>query len=616
MFRLRDLNQLGVDVREFSVPAVVTIADNASLTDPVWDNAANFPDVVQFQRRIDGDWQDLTCAEFHEQVVALARGLLAAGVEPGERVALMSRTRYEWTLIDYAIWACGAVTVPVYETSSAEQVAWILSDSGAVACFVETDRHRETVAAIRDQVPELDHLWQIDPSADGGRGALDELVADGAAVSRDDVERRRRAAKADDLATIIYTSGTTGRPKGCMLTHRNMYSDIANAVPGLRSLFHEGARTLLFLPLAHSFARLIQIGVVQVRATMGHTSNIKGLVDEFQSFEPTFVLAMPRVFEKVYNSARQRAHADGKGAIFDRAERVAIAYSQALDGRGPGLVLRGEHALFDKVVYGRLRAALGGHCSAAISGGAPLGDRLAHFFRGVGITVYEGYGLTETSPACNVNLDNAIRIGTVGRPLPGVTERIEDDGEILIQGDHVFRGYWKNDTATAEALDDDGWFRTGDIGELDDDGYLRITGRKKEIIVTAGGKNVAPAVLEDRLRAHPLVSNCMVIGDRQPFIAALVTIDADALPAWKTAHGKPEDADMAALVDDEDLQKAIQEAVDEANQAVSKAESIRAFRILPRDFTEAGGEITPSMKVKRSVVAKQYADEIAKIYGG
>jgi long-chain acyl-CoA synthetase len=470
---------------------------------------------------------------------------------------------------------------------------------------------------VRDQVPDLDHVWQIDPVADNGRGAIDELIADGAAVSRDDVERRRRAAKAEDLATIIYTSGTTGRPKGCMLTHRNMYADIANAVPGLKSLLHEGARTLLFLPLAHSFARLIQIGVVQVRATMGHTSDITRLVEELQSYQPTFVLAMPRVFEKVYNSARQRAHADGKGAVFDRAERVAIAYSAALDRpKGPGLVLKGEHALFDRLVYAKLRDVLGGQCSAAISGGAPLGDRLAHFFRGVGITVYEGYGLTETSPACNVNLDTAMRIGTVGRPLPGVTERIDDDGEILVQGDHVFRGYWKNDAASADALDADRWFRTGDIGELDDDGYLRITGRKKEIIVTAGGKNVAPAVLEDRLRAHPLVSNCMVVGDRQPFIAALVTIDADALPAWKAGHGKRDDADTAALVDDEDLHKAIQEAVDDANQAVSKAESIRAFRILPRDFSEAGGEITPSLKVKRNVVLKEYADEIAAIYGG
>jgi len=602
-------------VREFSVPPVVTIGDAATLTDPVWDNADAAADVVQFTRRVGGTWQDVTCAQFRDEVVALVRGLINAGIEAGERVGLMSKTRYEWTLIDYAIWACGAVTVPIYETSSAEQVAWILADSGAVACFVETDQHRQLVSDVRDQLPDLEHLWQIE--ADGGRGAVEELVADGAAIPAEEVEQRRHAIGADDVATIIYTSGTTGRPKGCVLTHRNMYSDIANAIPGLNALFHEGASTLLFLPLAHSFARLIQIGVVQARARMGHTADIKNLVDNLKDFQPTFVLAVPRVFEKVYNTARQQAHADGKGAIFDRAERVAIAYSEALDRRGgPGLLLRAQHALFDRLVYGKLRAALGGRCRDAIAGGAPLGERLAHFFRGVGVTVYEGYGLTETSPACAVNLQHALRIGTVGRPLPGVTIRIADDAEILIKGDHVFRGYWSNDAATAEAIDADGWFHSGDLGELDDDGYLRITGRKKELIVTAGGKNVSPAVLEERLRAHPLVSQCMVVGDRKPFIAALVTLDEDALSAWKEQHGKPADATVADLRDDDQLRVEIQQAVDEANLAVSKAEAIKVFRVLPRDFTEATGEMTPSMKVKRNVVAKQYADEIAAIYRG
>jgi long-chain acyl-CoA synthetase len=386
-------------------------------------------------------------------------------------------------------------------------------------------------------------------------------------------------------------------------------------VAKLPNLFNANARTLLFLPLAHSFARLIQFGVVQGRATMRHSPDTKTLVEDLKAFEPTFVLSVPRVFEKVFNTAKQTAHAGGKGAIFDRAERTAIAYSQSLDRpKGPGAGLKLRHRLFDRLVYGKLRAALGGQCRAAISGGAPLGARLAHFFRGVGVTVYEGYGLTETSPACNVNVEDAIRIGTVGRPLPGVTVRIEDDGEILIQGEHVFKGYWNNADATAEVLDEDGWFRTGDLGELDDDGFLRITGRKKELIVTAGGKNVAPAVLEDRVRAHALVSQCMVIGDQQPFIAALVTVDPDAWPAWKRAHGKPADAEVADLVDDDQLRKDLQAAIDDANLAVSKAESIRTFRILPRDFTEATGELTPSLKVKRSVVLQQYEDEIAAIY--
>lgn len=592
-------------MREFTVPPAVTVGDHATLTDPVWDNAVAAPDAVQFQRHSGAGWQDVTCAQFHDQVVTLARGLLAAGIEPGERVALMSKTRYEWTLIDYAVWSVGAVTVPIYETSSAEQVAWILEDSGAVACFVETDTHRDTVAAIRDQLPAVEHVWQID----GAPGAVDVLGADGAAVPREDVERRRADARADDLATIIYTSGTTGRPKGCMITHRNMLSDIVNAIPELQSLFHEGARTLLFLPLAHSFARLIQIGVVQARATMGHTADTKNLAATLQSFKPTFVLSVPRVFEKVYNTAKQRAHADGKGAIFDRAERVAIDYSAA---ERPGPLLKAQHALFDRLVYSKLRAALGGRCARAISGGAPLGERLAHFYRGIGITIFEGYGLTETSPATNANRDTGARIGTVGRPLPGVTIRIDDDGEILVQGDIVFKGYWNNPAATAEAIDADGWFHTGDIGELDEDGYLRITGRKKELIVTAGGKNVAPAVLEDRVRAHPLVSQCMVVGDRQPFIAALVTVDPDALPAWAAAHGKP--ADAAALTDDAELRAEIQRAIDEANTAVSKAEAIKVFRILPQDFTEATGTLTPSLKVKRNVVLKEYAGDIAAIY--
>ncbi|MFI5914895.1 AMP-dependent synthetase/ligase [Dactylosporangium sp. NPDC051541] len=594
-------------MREFSVPAAVAVADTATLTDPVWDNAAVAPTTVQFQRLVAGAWQDVTCAQFRDEVVALARGLLAAGIEPGERVALMSRTRYEWTLIDYAIWTCGAVTVPIYDSSSPEQVAWILEDSGAVACFVETDAHRDAVAQVRDRIPGLAHVWQIE----GTPGAVEQLVGDGAAVPPEDVDRRRTASKADDLATIIYTSGTTGRPKGCIITHRNMLADIVNAIPELRSLFNEGARTLLFLPLAHSFARLIQIGVVQARATMGHTADTKNLAEMLKSFKPTFVLSVPRVFEKVYNTAKQRAQADGKGAIFARAEKTAIDYSSS---PSPGLLLKAKHALFDRLVYGKLRAALGGQCTRAISGGAPLGERLAHFYRGIGVTIYEGYGLTETSPATNANRDNGVRIGTVGRPLPGVTIRIDDDGEILVQGDIVFKGYWNNPDATAEAIDEDGWFHTGDLGELDDDGFLRITGRKKEIIVTAGGKNVAPAVLEDRVRAHALISQCMVIGDRQPFIAALITIDPDALPAWKSANGKPADASMESLAGDEQLRAEVQKAIDEANQAVSKAEAIKVFRILPRDFTEATGELTPSLKVKRNVVMKEYAGDIAAIY--
>jgi len=598
-------------VREFSVPPVVTVGDAANLTDPVWDNAETAPDAVQFTRPGPDGLQEVTCREFRDEVVAVACGLIGAGINAGDRVGLMSRTRYEWTLLDYAIWSIGAVTVPVYETSSAEQVAWILADSGAVACVLETNGHAITLASVRDRLPALREVWQLET------GGLDEILARGGTVDAAQVQHRRQQLTSNDIATIIYTSGTTGRPKGCVLSHRNMYADIANAVPGLPNLFHEGAATLLFLPLAHSFARLIQIGAVHARATMTHAADPKNLVDDLASVRPTFVLSVPRVFEKVYNAARQRANDGGKGAIFDRADQVAVAYSEALDTPGgPGLGLRVRHAVFDRLVYRKLRAALGGRCRTAISGGAPLGARLAHFFRGVGVTVYEGYGLTETSPAVSVNLQHAIRIGTVGRPLPGVSVRIADDGEVLISGDLVFQGYWNNRQQTDEVLTDDGWFRSGDLGRLDDDGFLTITGRKKELIVTAGGKNVAPAVLEDQLRAHPLVSQCVVVGDRRPFIAALLTVDEDAWPGWLERNGHPAGRTVADLRDDPTLLAELQQAVDEANRAVSAAESIRRFRVLARDFTEASGELTPSLKVKRAVVHANYEAEIAEIYGG
>jgi long-chain acyl-CoA synthetase len=590
------------------VPPIAVIPEHANLTDPIWRSAEDSPDLAMFARREGDGWQDVTAAEFRDHVVALARGLIAAGVATGDRVGLLSKTRYEWTLFDYAIWVAGGVVVPAYETSSPEQVAWILSDSGAVACVVETNPHTRILAGLRDRLPDLKLVWQIDA------GAIGDLIAEGESVDPAAVEERRRSRNAEDIATLIYTSGTTGRPKGCTLTHRNILTDVANSIPGLPELFHEGSSTLLFLPLAHSFARLIQIGCVAGRAKLAHTADVANLLADLASFRPSFVLSVPRVFEKVYNTAKQKAHASGKGAVFDRAEQVAVRYSEALDRGGPGLGLRLQHRVFDRLVYSRLRQALGGRCERAISGGAPLGARLAHFYRGIGITVYEGYGLTETSPATNVNLQQEIRIGTVGRPLPGITERIADDGEILIKGDVVFQGYWNNPVATAEVIDEDGWFHTGDIGELDADGYLTITGRKKEMIVTAGGKNVAPATLEDRVRAHPLVSQCVVVGDRQPFVGALITLDEEALPGWLDGHGRPADLPMERIRHDPEVRAAIQAAVDEANRAVSRAESIRAFQILPTDFTITGGDLTPSLKVKRTVVLKEYANEIAAIY--
>ncbi|QJY49567.1 AMP-dependent synthetase/ligase [Pseudonocardia broussonetiae] len=592
-------------MREYSVPATITVGDEENLVDAVYDNASAHGADVVYRRRGTGDaWTDVTAAEFAEQVTAVARGLIASGVAAGDRVALLSRTRYEWTLLDYAILAVGGVTVPIYETSSAEQVNWILEDSGAVGIVVESPKHKDLVAGVA--APSVT-VWQIDG------GAVESLTSAGVDVPAEEVQARRSGVRADDLATLIYTSGTTGRPKGCELTHRNLLTEVRGVTQVFPELFTAGGSVLLFLPLAHVFGKAIQLGAMCTRTIVGHTPDVAQLLPDLAAFKPTFLLAVPRVFEKVYNGARQRAHNDGRGKIFDAAADTAISWSKAQDTGGPRIALRAKHALFDRLVYGKLRMAVGGEVVAAVSGSAPLGARLGHFFRGVGLPVLEGYGLTETSAGITLNTLAAQRIGSVGRPVPGHAVRIGEDGEILLKGPIVFRGYWKNETATAEAIED-GWFHSGDIGELDEGGFLTITGRKKEIIVTAGGKNVAPAVLEDRLRAHPLISQCMVVGDAQPFIGALVTIDSEALPGWRERHGKPAGDSAADLVDDADLLAEVNAAVDEANKAVSRAEQIRKFRILPVDFTEAGGEMTPTMKVKRQVVAKTFADDIAAIY--
>jgi len=601
-------------VREFSIPALAEIPATANLADAVFRRAAEHPQAV-VMRRLDpeGGWQDVTAAQFSGEVTAVAKGLIAAGIEAGDRVALMSHTRYEWTLIDYAIWVAGAVTVPVYETSSAEQAEWIVTNSGARACFVETADYEQIIESFRDQVPALKYVWRIE----AGGSQESPLTWSGGSVSDQVVSERATAAKASDVATVIYTSGTTGRPKGCELTHENLLADVRNAFLGPLTIIAEAQdrSTLLFLPLAHVFARIIEVGCIEAGIVLGHCPDASELLPALASFRPTFILAVPRVFERVYNGAEQRAVSERKGAIFGRAARVAIAYSQAMDTPGgPAFVLRAQHALFDRLVYAKLRTALGGRAQYAVSGGAALTQRLLHFFRGSGVTVLEGYGLTETTGAATVNRPDRNKIGTVGQPLPGVAVKIAEDGEILMFGVNVFRGYWQNDAATKETFTADGWFRTGDIGELDDEGFLRITGRKKEMIVTAGGKNVAPAVLEDRLRSHALISQTMVVGDGRPFIAALITLDPDALAAWKERHGKPADATIAALREDPDLIAAVQEAVDDANKAVSRAESIRKFRILEGDFTQEAGQLTVKLGIRRSVLMKDFAADVEALY--
>jgi long-chain acyl-CoA synthetase len=594
-------------VREYSTPLALDLPGTGNLTDDIVRNAAEAPEAVVLARRAAESWIDVTAREFLAEVSRVAKGLIASGIEVGDRVALVSKTRYEWTLFDYAIWCAGAASVPIYETSSAEQVEWILRDSGAVAVVAENAEHLARITTVRQSLDALHQVWTIDDNAVEVLASLGDDVAD------ETLEARRTAAGPDDLATLIYTSGTTGRPKGCMLTHGNFMIELGVAVDELDQLFEgDDASTLLFLPLAHVFARIIQIGAIKSRVRLGHSSDIRQLVPTLQSFRPTFILAVPRVFEKVFNTASQRATAAGRGSLFDRAAETAIAYSKGLEkGRVP-LAVRAKHAVFDRLVYAKLRATLGGECAYAVSGGAPLGERLGHFYRGVGLTILEGYGLTETTAAVTVNLPEAQKVGSVGRPLAGTSVRVADDGELLFKGGQVFAGYWENPEATAEALEGDGWFHTGDLGEVDDEGFVKVTGRKKEILVTAGGKNVAPAVLEDRLRAHALVSQALVVGDRQPFIAALVTIDPDSFPLWAKAQGKSRE--VADLVDDPELLAEIQRAVDEANTAVSKAESIRKFQVLADDWTEEGGQLTPSLKLKRNVVMRECKDEIASLY--
>lgn len=597
-------------MREFSVPASFTIGENDSIVSSVYDHERDDPDYVILQRLVDGAWTDVTCAEAAAQIRSTALGLIAEGVQAGDRVALLSATRYEWVILDYAILSIGAVTVPIYETSSAEQVRWVLEDSGAVLAITETEAHAQMVKELHDELPALRKTLRIESS---GPTALDELAEGAANVDPAELGRRLAGLRSADPATLIYTSGTTGRPKGVQLTHSNLLYETRGAATCFPTLLRQHERLLVFLPLAHVLARALSMTAFANKVTLGYTSDIKNLVPMLQQFKPTIVVSVPRVFEKVYNTAELNARDSGKGRIFELAAKTAIAYSEALASGQPNLVLKLGHAVFDRLVYGKLRAALGGDCRAAISGGAPLGKRLGHFYRGVGLSIYEGYGLTETSAAITVNRIGELKVGSVGKLMPGNAMKIAEDGELLVKGGVVFDGYWRNEKATGEAIVD-GWFHTGDLASIDTEGFLSITGRKKEIIVTAGGKNVAPAVLEDALRAHPLISQAMAVGDNQPFIGALIAIDPEAFDVWKSHHSKAAEASVEDLREDPDLVAEIELAIKDANQHVSHAESIRKFRILPCDFTVLTGELTPTLKVKRNVVAEKFADEIAAIY--
>ena len=592
---------------ETYLPALSPHPTSGNITSIITDRVAKEPGRVLLSRPLGNGWQPVTAVEFDLEIRSVAKGLIARGIQRGDRVAIMAKTRYEWTVLDFAIIYCGAVTVPIYETSSAEQIRWILSDSGAVALIVESPSLAQLAKPVLP--PTCKEILVITEDA------LPTLVHDGRDIPDSAVEERINSVGPEDFMTLIYTSGTTGNPKGVTFTHGNFLSECTNVVLYARVEFLKpGGSTLLFLPIAHVFGRMIQFGAIHAGLHLAHCQDINRLPQDLGTFKPTLVLAVPRIFEKVYNSAENKAHESGKSKIFKKAADTAIAYSEGLDSGQITFQTRALHLIFDRLVYSKIRTGLGGRVEAAISGGAPLSPRLGHFFRGAGINILEGYGLTETTAASSLNVRSAQKIGSVGRPIPGTRIKIAADGEVLIKGAVIMHGYWNNDAATKECMTEDGYFKSGDLGAIDDAGYLSIVGRKKEIIVTSGGKNVAPEVLEDRLRAHPLISQCMVVGDNKPFIAALITLDPDAIKSWATSNKKASTA-VADLATDPALIDVIQAAVDEANKAVSRAESIRKFKILPQDLTIADGQLTANLSVKRHVVNQQFAQEMADLVG-
>ncbi|MGP3535102.1 AMP-dependent synthetase/ligase [Microbacterium sp. RD1] len=594
---------------QFEVPPIVPADPTANIADLLAIRVAETPERPLFAVP-DGDgWRDITAVEFERQVIALAKGFVAAGVQPGDKVGFLARTTYDWTLVDFGLFYAGAVMVPVYETSSPAQIQWILSDSGATACIVESPDHTARLDEVRADVPLVREVWEMH------RGDLDKLVSAGASVEDAEIERRRQLANGDDIATLIYTSGSTGRPKGCVLTHSNFVELSRNSAKALHEVVETpGASTLLFITTAHVFARFISILSVHAGVKVGHQPDTKKLLPALGSFQPTFLLAVPRVFEKVYNSAEQKAEGGGRGKIFRAAAHVAIEHSKLLqEGGKVPFGLRVRFALFDRLVYSKLRAAMGGRVQYAVSGSAPLGERLGHFFHSLGVVILEGYGLTETTAPATVNLATKSKIGTVGPALPGVGLRLADDGEIEVRGINVFKEYWRNPEATAEAFSGD-WFKTGDIGSFDAEGFLSITGRKKEILVTAGGKNVAPAALEDPIRANPIIGQVVVVGDQKPFISALITLDSEMLPTWLGNNGLPADLSLTDAAQNEAVRAEVQRAIDHANKGVSRAESIRKFTILDTEWTEASGHLTPKLSIKRNVIMTDFADAIEELY--
>lgn len=594
---------------QFDVPSVVPADPTANITDLLVERVKATPNLALFAVPENGGWRDITAAEFQRQVIALAKGFAASGIEPGDKVGFLARTTYNWTLVDFALSYAGAVMVPIYETSAPAQIRWNMEDSGAIAIMIESAEHAARLDEVRADLPLIREVWQMH------LGALEKLVEHGTGVGDDEIERRRTIANADDIATLIYTSGSMGRPKGCVLTHANFVELSRNAAVALDDVLTvPNSSTLLFITTAHVFARFISVLNIHAGVKTGHEPNTANLLPALASFQPTFLLAVPRVFEKVYNASEQKAEGEGKGKIFRAAAATAIEHSQLTEaGEKIPFGMKIKFALFDKLVYAKLRQAMGGRVQYAVSGSAPLGPRLGHFFHSLGIVILEGYGLTETTAPATVNLASKSKIGSVGPALPGVGVRIDDTGEISVRGINVFKEYWRNPEATAESFDGE-WFKTGDIGTFDSDGFLTVTGRLKEIIVTAGGKNVAPAALEDPIRANPIVSQVVVVGDQKPFIGALITLDPEMLPTWLRNNKLDAAMSMEDAVQNDAVRAEVQRAVDRANAMVSRAESVRKFTILPSDFTEASGHLTPKLSIKRSVIMADYADVVEELY--
>ncbi|MFE0444309.1 AMP-dependent synthetase/ligase [Streptomyces fungicidicus] len=609
-------------VREASVPPFARPVRHGSLADLPFENASTAPDAVVLSRRTaDGSWRDVTAAGFAAEVLAVAKGLISEGLTPGDRIAVMARTVYEWTVLDFAAWAAGLVTVPVYPTSSVFQARWILHDSGAVALVTETAGQAAALGPEFPHLPDLRRVWTVE------KGHVEALAEAGAHVPDQEVEVRRGVLGPDTLATLVYTSGTTGRPKGCALSHGNFFAEVDNAIELLYPIFKartsEEASVLLFLPMSHVFGRMVAVACVRARVRLGHAPSLaaEDLLPDLASFRPTCLLTIPYMLEKVFNTARAKAEEGGRVSTFDRAASVARRYGEAVEARqtgagsGPSRALKTSRAFYDPLVYRKLRNAMGGRVKYAICGGSPLGRRLASFYAGAGIEIFEGYGLTETTGASTVTPPLKPRLGTVGWPLPGTRIRIAADGEVLVGGEHVLRGYWDPQAGGVVPAAPDGWLATGDIGELDGEGYLTITGRKKELIITSGGKSVAPAPLENWLRSHPLISQVMVLGDDRPYVSALITLDPAGITHWRRMNRKhPVPPELVA--DDEELRMILQRAIDEANKVLSRPESIRRFTILPGDFTEEAGHLTPSMKLRREAILRDFAEEVEGLYGG